>query len=211
MVYPDTIDATVTNGGGIPVNNYGENTLMPEYKHADGQSYPFFVGPYLPNDGKRPFEPLDAMLGYNVQGVLDQFGLKLPPDAGKPIESPEPLKTVDVPNAFKLGVVSDPDVRDQLSNDPLNSKTLNVSTLYQIASALLYTGAHAKNYTKPTLIMHGDTDGLGPYPLDINWYNAVGSTDKHMVLWKGSMHETMNEPSRDEVIDRAIGFLDNHL
>ena len=58
--------------------------------------------------------------------------------------------------------------------------------------------------------MHGDTDGLVPYPLDINWYNAVGSTDKHMVLWKGSMHETMNEPSRDEVIDRAIGFIDSH-
>ena len=24
------------------------------------------------------------------------------------------------------------------------------------------------------------------------------------------MHETMNEPSRDEVIDRAIGFIDPH-
>lgn len=211
VVYPDTIDATVTNGGGVPVNNYGENTLMPEYKHADGQSYPFFVGPYLPDNGTRPFEPLDTMLGYDVQGVLDHFNVKLPADAGRPVESPEILKTVDVPNAFKLGVVSDPDVRDQLSNDPLNSKTLNVSTLYQIASALLYTGAHAKNYTKPTLIMHGDTDGLVPYPLDINWYNAVGSTDKHMVLWKGSMHETMNEPSRDEVIDRAVDFFNGHL
>ena len=88
---PDNLDATVTNGGGVPVNNYGENTLMPEYNHADGPgSYLFFVGPYLPNDGKRPFEPLDAMLGYNVQGVLDQFGVKLPPDAGKPTNPLEP-------------------------------------------------------------------------------------------------------------------------
>ena len=221
ITYPETIDATITNGGGIPVNNYGQNTLMPEYKHADGQSYPFFIGPYLPNDGKRPFEPLDAALGYDVQGVLDHYGVKLPADAGKPVESPEILQKTELPpeflvkagvgNPFKLGVVSDPDARDQLSYDPLNSQIANASTLYQGAAALLYCGAHAKNYTKPTLIMHGDTDGLVPYPMDINWYNAVGSTDKHMILWKDSMHETMNEPSRDEVIDRAVDFLDNHL
>ncbi|MEJ4113541.1 alpha/beta fold hydrolase [Corynebacterium kroppenstedtii] len=210
VLYPETIDSTVTNGGGIPVNMFGQNTLMPEYKHADGQSYPFFIGPFLPHDSRRPFESVDSLFGYNVQGFLDHFGIKLPADAAKPVESPDFLKGIDVPNAFKLGVVSDPDVRDQLSNDPLNSKTVNASTLYQIVSSWVYTSAHAKNYTKPTLIMHGDIDGLVPYPLDINWYNAVGSTDKQMVLWKDSMHETMSEPSRDEVIDRAIGFIDSH-
>lgn len=204
------IDGLVTNGGGVPANLYGQNTLAPEYLHADGQSAPFFLDPVLQQPG-RPFQNADTLLGVDLQGALAPYGIKLSDLPGvQPTESPDVLKNTDVPNVFHLGVVSDPDVRNQLANDPLNSKVINLSTMLQIAEALLYTGQHAKNYTGPTLIMHGDTDGLVPYPLDINWYNAVGSKDKHMILWKGMMHETMNEPARDQVIDHAINWLNEH-
>ncbi len=208
--HPGDIDGLVTNGGGIPANLYGSNDLQPEYIHADGQSALSMLDPFTRKD-QRPLAPFDALFGVNLNGALNSVGMDVSQLPGvAPHESPAALQQMEIPNAFKIGVVSDPDVRDQLANDPLNSKVVNMSTGLQIIEALLYTGQHAKNYQGPTLIMHGDTDGLVPYPLDINWYNAVGSTDKQMILWKDMMHETMNEPARDQVIDRAIAWLDAH-
>lgn len=209
--HPDDIDGLVTNGGGVPANLYGPNTLAPEYTRADGQPATSLVDPFIPHNG-RPLQAFDSLFGVNILGALADAGVPLQAlPNGRPVESPWPLQQADVPNVFKIGVVTDPQVRNQLANDPLNSKVVNLSTALQIAEAELYTGRHAKDYTKPTLIMHGDTDGLVPYPLDINWYNAVGSQDKHMILWQDMMHETMNEPARDQVIDRAIEWLDSHV
>lgn len=208
---PNDFDALITNGGGVPVNVYGANNLQPEYIRADGTPSIKFLAPYLNQDGSRPLEPYDALLGVNVAGALGAVGVDINTVGSlPPHDSAWVLQNNDIPNSFKLGVVDDPQVLDQLSNDPLNSKRINLSTMYQIVYALSYAAQHAANYTGPTLIMHGDTDGLVPYPMDINWYNSVGSTDKHMILWEDMMHETMNSTARDKVIDRAIEFINAH-
>ena len=76
---------------------------------------------------------------------------------------------------------------------------------------IIYATYNAKAYTRPTLIMHGQKDGLVPSALSVNWANAIGSKDKEFVFWAGLMHETMNEVVRDQVIDYVINWVNRHL
>lgn len=40
-----------------------------------------------------------------------------------------------------------------------------------------------------------------------NWYNAIGSKDKTAIVWKGLMHEILNETVRDQVIDKTLDWI----
>ena len=74
----------------------------------------------------------------------------------------------------------------------------------------LYNAFNAPNFKDPTLIMHGEADGLMPPYLDDNWLNAIGSKDKTSYLWTGLMHEIYNEPVKNEPIKITVDWINNH-
>ncbi len=202
--YPNDMDGTITNGGGIVVNPYGKNPLEPQYIRA--KKLPAANDKIEPSLSEK--YPLTKILAFKT--VLPSVVSSKPGDKIS-LESPKVLQQVDIPNALASGVCSDSVVTEDYTKDPLNSKEFSASTAVQVLAGLRYAAAHAKNYTRPTLIMHGQKDGLVPYAFNVNWYNAVASKDKHMVIWQGLMHETFNEVVRDEVIDYAIGWLNRHV
>ena len=56
----------------------------------------------------------------------------------------------------------------------------------------------------------GANDGIVPSYFDVNWYNAIGSKDKKIIEWEGLMHETINEPVKDQVDDTIINWINAH-
>lgn len=203
--YPNDMDGTISNGGGIAWNPYSiKNTLQPKIIMPNG----------LPEANKNMEAtiseklPLDKIL--SNKGILPAI---LSNGLGRKITftSPDFLQNLDLENALGSGVCSDPAVTKDYGVDPLNSKTFTVSTAAQMVAGVLYATYNAQAYTRPALIMHGEKDGLVPSFMSVNWANAIGSKDKELVFWGGLMHETMNEVVRDQVIDYVIGWLNRHV
>lgn len=141
---------------------------------------------------------------------MDLTPVTSPPEAQRAL-LPNPLLIDFPPTGFlNDGVSSDPAIGAAFKADPLKADQISVSTGAQTVAGMAYAGYNAKNFTKPTLVLHGNNDGVVPVELGINWFNAVGSPDNHMVIFEGLKHEIMNETSRNQVIDTAIGWLDQH-
>lgn len=204
--YPTAVDATVSNGGGVIYNPYGKNTLQP--KVITPANLPEANTKLEPTLSEKL--PLAEVMGFQGVGPLLIEATKGDPrkiDA----KSPQVLHEMEMGNELASGVCSDPRIADDYTKDPLNSKTFTMSTAFQMLISLEYATYNAKAYTRPTLIMHGASDGLVPSAFSVNWYNMVGSKDKSLVFWKGLMHETMNEVTRDEVLDYVVAWINRHL
>jgi len=202
--YPTDMDGTITNGGGIPWNPYGKNTLQPKMITAKG--LPAANTKLDPTISEKL--PLDKILSF--KGVLPTV-LTEKQTRKAPLTSPDALTKIDIPNKLAGGVCSDTKIAEEYQKDPLNSNSFTASTVVQMLNGLLYATYNAKAYTRPTLIMHGQKDGLVPSYMAINWANAIGSKDKEFIFWVGLMHETMNEVVRDEVINYVINWVNRHL
>ncbi|GAB3941686.1 alpha/beta fold hydrolase [Corynebacterium tapiri] len=217
-MHPDKVDMTVTNGGGVPANIHGPNTLRGEHIRLNNLS------PESAALGEPVTAPLhlEDLLGQSIYDPLNQALASSNPDqAVMPQTSPQPLQDAFLPNPLMLeyqppgllgdGVYSDPRIAQDGANDPLFARQISASTSLQLSQALAYSAYNAKKYTKPTLIMHGYNDGVVPVELDTNWFNAVGSQDKRYIIWDGLKHETMNETVRDDVINTAINWINERL
>ena len=108
------------------------------------------------------------------------------------------------------GVCTDQAVIDNYKKDPLNNKYMSLGMVKQMGVAQVYNTFNAPSFTEPTLIMHGANDGIVPSYFDVNWYNAIGSKDKKIIEWQGLMHETINEPVKDQVDDAIINWVNAH-
>lgn len=205
--YPTGVDLAVTNGGGVPLNPYGKNTLKPTYitpKNLPAEN----------NDlGKTPQEKLPFVVTMsNFKGILPQLMDKGVVDANKiGFTSPAPLQEVAFENSLGDVVCTDEAVRNDYGKDSLNGTAFTGSTGVQMFVGLLYAAYNAKDYTRPMLIMHAKSDMIVPMYWSINWLNASASKDKSMVVWNGLYHETMNEPVRDQIIDYALNWINARL
>ncbi|MEQ3836043.1 alpha/beta hydrolase [Lawsonella clevelandensis] len=202
--YPNDMDGTITNGGGIGWNPYGKNTLQPKVITPKG--LPAANTKLDPTISEKL--PLSSILGFKgvLPSVLTEEQTRKAGSA-----SPDALAKIEIPNSLASGVCSDPKVTEDYQKDPLNAKSFSASTAVQMIDGIIYATYNAKAYTRPTLIMHGQKDGLVPSALSVNWANAIGSKDKEFVFWAGLMHETMNEVVRDQVIDYVINWVNRHL
>ncbi|MFL5797424.1 MAG: alpha/beta hydrolase [Actinomycetota bacterium] len=64
--------------------------------------------------------------------------------------------------------------------------------------------------TLPVLMFHGELDAIADPDGARYFFEALGSTDKRLRIYEGLLHETMNEPERDVVLDDLIAWLDEH-
>ncbi|MFY9189895.1 MAG: alpha/beta fold hydrolase [Lawsonella sp.] len=205
--YPEGIDLAVSNGGGIAYNPYGGE--LPPVKYITPKNLP----KENLNNEKTIQEKLPFIIeasGFNAIApvILDKAGA----DTDKiQFTSPKPLQEATLDNALGDYVCSDEVIRNDYGKDPLNGTSFTLSTGLQMGVSTIYATYNAPKWTKPTLIMHGADDYIVPLYWDYNWYTALHSKDKSMVVWNGLYHETMNEPVRDQVIDYVINWVNARI
>lgn len=208
IAYPNDVDGIISTAGGIGMNRYGKDTLKPQVitaknlTEAEKHAKPT-VSQLL---------PLDQMTSVR-RSLLPQFQ-KDPKNVRLPSSPYATSAKVKIPNTLVVfpkttydGVCTDSRSYESFAYDLLNNRYMTAGLLTQMVVGQLYTTFNAKDFTTPTLIMHGEADGLAPSFADVNWYNAISSKDKTAIVWKGLMHEILNETVRDQVIDKTLDWI----
>lgn len=202
-MYPGTVDGIVSSGGGTIVNVNGPDTEGATTITPDNLN--FFARHALPQISQ--LLPMAQLTSFNGRLVKDF--VKNP----KAIRMPSGPLSADIilPGYPPYGLCSDPAVRfDHWHRDPLYNHYMRLGLVEQMGVAEAYNVMNAHDFKAPTLIMHGENDGLVPSYFDVNWYNAITSKDKKIIQWHGLMHEIFNEPTKDQVIKTAIDWIDAH-
>lgn len=203
IMYPGTVDGIVSSGGGTFASVDGPNTEGVTTVTPDNLN--FFARHALPQISQ--ILPMSHLTAFN--GQLAKAAVKDP----KSIRMPSgPLSAgVILPGYPAYGLCSDPDVRiDHWQRDPLYNHYMRLGLVEQLGVGEAYNIMNAHEFDAPTLIMHGENDGLVPSYFDVNWYNAINSKDKKIIQWHGLMHEIFNEPTKDQVIKTAVDWIDAH-
>lgn len=202
--YPGDVKGIVSTGGGIFINptteknsQKAERITSPNLTAAERKAKP------------NPTTKLPLQQVTSYQSKLLPLALK---DPGN-FAVPSPITSVR-PKVYNLapgkGVCTDRAVADDYKYDPLINKFMTPGMMQQMAVGQLYNAFNAPNFKEPTLIMHGEADGLMPPYLDDNWLNAISSKDKTSYLWTGLMHEIYNEPVKNEPIKITVDWINNH-
>jgi len=200
--YPRTVAGIVSNGGGIAVNPWGRDTEGPEKVTAhDLTDAEKNAAPTISQ-----LLPMDKLTSFN--GILLTQAVRHPKAIHLPSTAAEAF--IQFKNPLANGVCTDPAVIEDYKKDPLNNKYISLGMVKQMGVAQVYNTFNAPSFSEPTLIMHGANDGIVPSYFDVNWYNAIGSKDKKIIEWEGLMHETINEPVKDQVDDTIINWINAH-
>lgn len=117
--------------------------------------------------------------------------------------------TLPVQPFFDVGRLSrDPEVRQRLIDDPLLYKgRIRARTGVEMMAFIAETQATLADIRAPLLMTHGGDDLHVPVGDARRVLNAVSSADKRLDIFDGLLHETHQEPERDDVIDTWINWL----
>ena len=117
--------------------------------------------------------------------------------------------------AMKLdsaGISRDPKVVEDYDTDPLNFRgKIPVRTLAQGMGTMELVQSRIANLTLPLLVLHGEDDPIVAVSGSKSIAERAGSEDKTLTVYPGLLHEILNEPEKDKVIDDIIGWLNQHL
>jgi lysophospholipase len=81
----------------------------------------------------------------------------------------------------------------------------------EILRGLDETMRNAYKLKQPILILQAECDKLVDPEKSREFYKLCGSKDKEFEIMKNCYHELMNEPEKDEVIDRMIRFFESKI
>lgn len=144
--------------------------------------------------------------GIVLSGALTRFNTKV---AG---ELPLPLPSgTYLPNQLGSGVCSDPAVVSAYANDPLVEKQISVDLFNSLGEGVAWLKQHPAQFVDPVLVLHGANDGLVSELDSREFYGDIASADKTLKIYAQLMHEIFNEPSRDEVIEEAIAWMEKRI
>jgi len=106
----------------------------------------------------------------------------------------------------------DPEVQRAYDEDPLvfADRVPPEATAASLEAAIESYQA-APEITLPILVFHGTDDGIADPEGAKDFFDRLGSADKHWELYDGLRHETMNEPEQDRVLDDLVAWLDAHV
>jgi len=68
----------------------------------------------------------------------------------------------------------------------------------------------AATITVPVWMGHGSADAICDVQGAREFYDALGTADKELVVYEGLYHEIMNEPERDRVVGDIVAWLARH-
>ncbi len=101
-----------------------------------------------------------------------------------------------------------PDVVDRFARDPLIYRGrvpfLTASTILRASHSLW---PRYRDWTTPTLVVHGDADPFTVHAGSVRFMDAIGSADKHLETVPGGRHEVLNDIGRELILDRIVRWL----
>jgi acylglycerol lipase len=77
--------------------------------------------------------------------------------------------------------------------------------------AAIAANTGASTITLPVWMGHGSADAICDVEGAREFYEALGSADRELVVYEGLYHEILNEPERDLVLADIVAWLDRHL
>ena len=101
-----------------------------------------------------------------------------------------------------------PEAIEDYNNDPLIYRDgIKARLGAEMIKSLLDVREHYPDFNFPILLMHGTTDKLAD-PMGSQWmFNEISSQDKTLELLPGLYHEILNEPEKDEVIQKMLDWI----
>ncbi len=102
----------------------------------------------------------------------------------------------------------DPKVEADFHSDPLVFKHVTARFGIEALAAVESVRHRAHSLKLPLLIVHGGADPLN-VPQGAQWLcNAVGSSDKQLIIYPGSYHEPHNDLDRDKMLRDVREWVD---
>lgn len=105
----------------------------------------------------------------------------------------------------------DPDVVQAYVDDPLVSNRVSTRWYAEILKAITRAHERAADLRIPVLLMQSGADRLVDPQAPARWAAASPDGLVELVTWKGLYHEMFNEPEKQQVLDRTIGWLRRQL
>lgn len=113
-----------------------------------------------------------------------------------------------LPNALGSIISHDQEIVQAYADDPLVEKEICAGLFYTIADGVAWLKDNLSNFTDPVLMLHGAADGIVAEKDSRDFFGAVSSDDKELIIYAKLFHEIMNEPEKDRVISDIIYWLD---
>jgi len=121
------------------------------------------------------------------------------------------LPEVSMPSGLRAEWISrDPEVVSRYVNDPLVHGVATLAMAKYTIEALPWAFNHAREWTLPVLIMHGEADKIAFVSGSKELANKI-TGNCTLKIWPGLWHEVHNEPEKDEVLAYALGWLESQL
>ena len=115
-------------------------------------------------------------------------------------------------NKLGDGVCGNTMVVEEYNKDPL---VLKEGSLRLMKNAFIHGCDLVKdnivNIKVPTLVMHGEKDGIVVVDTSVWTYENLLVEDKELKIYKDMYHEIFNEVEKDAVIEDLLSWLDNHI
>ena len=106
----------------------------------------------------------------------------------------------------------DPEVQRAYDEDPLVfADRIPPEATAAALTAAIETNQGAALITLPVLVFHGALDQIADVDGARAFFDELGSADKLLRVYDGLLHETMNEPEQDRVLDDLVAWLDEHV
>jgi len=129
--------------------------------------------------GLNPLHPVLRLLAHVVPRVRVPLGL----DASK--------------------ISSDEAVQRAYGSDPRIARSASLRLIVEFAAACELIRTSAGQIRLPCLVLHGELDAIAPAAGAQQLFDALGSTDKQLIIFSGQRHEVHNErsPVRARFVD----------
>jgi len=112
-----------------------------------------------------------------------------------------------LPNSLEAAICSDSAVVEAYVNDPYVKKEISVALCNSIGCGVDWLKENAGQFQYPVLVMHGANDSLVSEQDSRDFFGEIASKDKGLLIFPGLLHEILNEPSRDDVLNHVIKWI----
>jgi alpha-beta hydrolase superfamily lysophospholipase len=119
-------------------------------------------------------------------------------------------KSWELPNLINAqDLCHDMEVVEEYLTDPLVLHKVNISWLAQIFKILPKVPVAASKIEIPTLIFHGENDNICDVEGSKLFFQMIPAKRKDLYLVRDAYHEVFNEPSRGELQDKLLEWLNS--